>query len=399
MVRMAERLNDRAVKAAKGPAVLIDGKGLRLVIDAAQAKRWRFRYSFGGREREMGLGVYPDVSLAEARATADNARAVLRSKRDPLATVEPAVIPTFGEAADAYVEAMQGQWHNAKHRAQWAMTLTRYAAPIRDVKVNTIDTAAVLKVLEPIWQAKPETASRLRGRIERVLAAETVRGHRSGPNPALWRGHLSELLAKRHQLTRGHHRALAYDVMPAFLEALRDRDATSARALEFAIFTAARSGEVRGMTWAEVDLDAKLWTVPASRMKAGREHRVPLPERAAEILKEFRPLSNEDSNFVFPGQRMGKPLSVMALTMVLRRMNIEATVHGFRSTFRDWAGEVSPFPTNLAEEALAHVIKDKTEAAYARGDMLAKRRPMMEAWAAWCAPRKGAGVVPFRKGA
>jgi len=276
------------------------------------------------------------------------------------------------------------------------MTLTVYAATLRDKPVDTIETADVLAVLRPIWQAKPETASRVRGRIERVLSAAKAKGYRNGENPAAWRGHLDNLLPKRAHLSRGHHAAMDYKGVSAFVGDLRERDAMAARALEYTILTAARSGEVLGSVWSEIDLDAKVWTIPPERMKAAREHRVPLSARALEILLEAK--SARVSDFVFPGRVSGKPLSVMAFEMVLRRMRIEnVTVHGFRSAFRDWAGEETHFARELAEHALAHVLGDRAEQAYRRGNALEKRRALMEAWAAFCEPRQPAGnITPIR---
>jgi integrase len=250
--------------------------------------------------------------------------------------------------------------------------------------------------LKPLWNEKSETASRLRGRIERVLDAAKAQGLRSGENPARWRGHLDQLLPKRQRLTRGHHAAMSYAELPVFIINLQARQATAALALEFAILTAARSGEVLGARWDEFDLDRAVWTIPATRMKAGREHRVPLSRRALKILKAMR--EARDSDFVFPGQKSGKPLSVMALEMVLRRMKIDdVTVHGFRSAFRDWAAECTNFTNEVCEAALAHVIENKAEAAYRRGDLFDKRRKLMEAWAAYCATPKAGKVVAFRR--
>ena len=274
------------------------------------------------------------------------------------------------------------------------MTLTVYAEPLRAKLIDRIETADILAVLQPIWQTKPETASRLRGRIERVLNAAKAKGYRTGENPATWRGHLENLLPKPSRLSRGHHAAMRYQDVPAFVARLREREAMAGLALEFAILTATRSGEVLGARWSEIDLDAKVWTIPPERMKAAREHRVPLSERTVAILKQMETARTGD--FVFPGQRVDKPLSVMAMEMVLRRMDIEnATVHGFRSAFRDWAGNVTHFPRELAEHALAHVIGDKAEQAYRRSDALERRRALMEAWAGHC---EGSGnVLAFKR--
>jgi integrase len=263
--------------------------------------------------------------------------------------------------------------------------------------VDTIITDDVLAVLKPIWQAKAETASRLRGRIEKVLDAAKAKGFRDGENPARWRGHLDHLLPKPSKLERGHHAAMPYEDVAAFMGELRQREAMAARALEFCILTAARSGEVLGLRWSEVDLDKALWTVPAERMKAGRTHRVPLCDGAVVILKQLAETGTGE--FVFAGHKPGMPLSNMAMEMMLRRMKIEnATVHGFRSSFRDWAGNVSSFPREVVETALAHVIGDKTEQAYRRSDALEKRRKLMEAWAAYCGPKASSNLVQIRKG-
>jgi integrase len=290
---------------------------------------------------------------------------------------------------------MRRSWRNAKHAAQWEMTLRKYAAPLRRLPVNQITTDDVLSVLKPVWNEKPETASRLRGRMERVLDAAKAQGFRNGENPARWRGHLDQLLPKRQRLTRGHHAAMPYADIPGFMANLRARQSIAARALEFVIVTAARSSEVLGAQWEEFDLDREVWTVPAGRMKGGRQHRVPLSRSALKILKEMQKC--RDGDFVFPGQRPNTSLSVMALQMVLRRMRIEnATVHGFRSTFRDWAAECTNYPNEVCEAALAHLIENKAEAAYRRGDLFEKRRKLMETWGSYCsAPNARGNVLAF----
>jgi integrase len=291
---------------------------------------------------------------------------------------------------------MRPSWRNEKHAAQWEMTLRDYAAPLRRLPVDKITTDDVLSVLKPLWNAKPETASRLRGRIERVLDAAKAKGLRSGENPARWRGHLDQLLPKRQRLTRGHHAAMPYADVPSFMGDLRSRQATSALALEFAILTAARSGEVLGARWDEFDVERAVWIVPAGRMKAGREHRVPLSRRALQIVKELH--KTRTNEFVFPGEKAGRPLSGMALEMVLRRMRVEdATVHGFRSSFRDWAAECTSSANEVCEAALAHVIENKAEAAYRRGDLFEKRRRLMDAWALYCTTPKMGKVVPISR--
>jgi integrase len=290
---------------------------------------------------------------------------------------------------------MSSSWRNAKHRSQWTMTLTVYCGPLRSKPVAEVGIEDVLTVLQPLWTAKPETASRLRGRIERVLDFARARGQRSGENPARWRGHLDALLPKRAKLTRGHHKAMPFDDVPAFMSSLRERDGVAPLALEFAILTAARSGEVLGARWDEINLDAGLWTVPAARMKGSRAHRVPLSERAVEILRQME--QARISEFVFPGLKHNRPLSGMALEMVLRRMKVDVTVHGFRSAFRDWAGERTTFPREIAEAALAHLVGDAVERAYRRGDALEKRRRLMDAWARFCEPKESADVITIRR--
>ena len=306
--------------------------------------------------------------------------------------------PTFGQVADDFLSAKQSEWRNAKHRAQWEMTLQRYCAPLRSRPVDEIDTAAVLEVLKPLWASIPETASRLRGRIETVLDAARARGliGQHEANPARWRGHLDKLLPKRQKLTRGHHAAMPFADVPQFMASLRKRDAVAALALEFTILTAARTGEALGARWDEIDFEQSIWTVPAARMKGGRIHRVALSGPALAVLEKLD--AGRTSEYVFPGQRPGKPLSEMAMEMILRRMKADgATVHGFRSSFRDWCGEVSTFPREVAEAALAHVAGDQTERAYRRGDALEKRRALMDAWATYCEPKSGNVVsIPSR---
>ncbi|MGE0235879.1 tyrosine-type recombinase/integrase [Methylocystis sp.] len=397
---MAGKLTARAAATTK-PGRYGDGGGLWLVVSPTGARKWVYRFTWQARVTEMGLGSADLVSLAEARAKAGDARKTLANRCNPIkarreAAKASAGKPTFGEVADGLIATKQSEWRNEKHRAQWRMTLETYAAPLRSRPVDQIDTEAVLAVLKPIWFEKPETASRLRGRIEAVLDAAKAQGHRTGENPAAWRGHLLHLLPTRQKLSRGHHAAMAYDDVPAFVARLRERDALAAMALELCILTATRSGEVLGARWSEIDLKAKVWTVPAGRTKAAREHRIPLSGRALAI---FETLANaRTGDFVFPGQREGKPLSNMAMEMVLRRMGVESvTVHGFRSAFRDWAGNETHFPREVAEAALAHVIGDKAEQAYRRSDALEKRRELMTAWSNHCEPKDGSNVVPMTR--
>jgi integrase len=395
-----EKLTARAAAGAK-PGRYCDGRGLWLVVSPSGARKWVVRFTFAGRVTEMGLGGR-GTTLAEARKKADEARKVIAAGRNPIETKREAerlaaAKPTFGKCADALLAAKASEWRNEKHRQQWAMTLETHAAPLRSRPVDEIDTEAVLGVLQPLWRATPETASRLRGRIEAVLDAARAKGYisRNEANPARWRGHLDKLLAKRQKLTRGHHAAMAFDDVPEFIVKLRERQATAAMALEFLILTAARSGEVLGARWAEFDLESKVWTIPAARMKAEREHRVPLSSRALAILEAVA--KGRTGVFVFPGQRPGKPLSGMAMEMVLRRMSVDVTVHGFRSSFRDWGGEATSFPRELAEAALAHVSGDATGRAYRRGDALDKRRGLMEAWANFCEPKAGSNVLSITR--
>ena len=384
------------------------GDNLYLSITKAGSKRWVFLYAFGGQRRELGLGSAANghVTLAQAREKAIEARKVINSGDDPVKVMGKSAraiaergFPSFGSFADDYLTAHGPKFRNDKHKAQWTLTLTTYCAPIRSKPVNEIDTADVLKVLQPIWAKIPETASRLRGRIENVLDSAKAQGFRDGlENPARWKGHLKSILPARQRLTRGHHAALPYDDLPALLTALRGKQATAALALELCILTATRSGEILNATWAEFDFAKGVWTIPATRMKAGQEHRVPLTARALDILQSLQKLKLSHNDHVFAGNAQGKPLSNMAMAMLLKRMGqTEITVHGFRSTFRDWASEQTSFAHEVCEMALAHTIGNKAEAAYRRGDLFEKRRKLMDAWAAFCEPQTSAKVVPLRK--
>jgi integrase len=396
------RLTARTVATLKKPGRHADGGGLYLKIDISGAKRWVFMWErkIGDRrvQREAGLGSIHAVPLAKAREIAASYRAILADGGDPIedrqkARIEKQGRKTFGDVANDLLEDKGPGWSNAKHRAQWRMTLEVYAKPLWGLPVDGIDTAAVLGVLRPIWNDKAETASRLRGRIEAVLDAAKAQGLRSGENPAAWRGNLAHLLPKSAKLSaRGNHAAMPYKTVAAFVAKLRERKAIAAAALEFLILTAARTGEVLNAEWSEFDLENKVWTVPAKRMKANRDHRVPLSPRTVEIIEGLAKFRTGD--FVFPGRRLDKPLSNMALGTVLQRMDIQdATVHGFRSAFRDWCGEETHFPREIAEAALAHVIGDKAERAYRRGDALEKRRALMAEWAAFLDGADEANVV------
>jgi len=413
--KLHNALTPLQVKTAK-PGRHADGGGLHLLVKENGARSWVYRFMLKGRARDMGLGAAsgPEaISLSAARDKADALRMKVKSGVDPLTerhreaanalvAAQAAKIAgiTFKTVAEDYVAANQDSWRNAKHRQQWQNTLATYVYPvIGNLPVADVGTAHVLQILEPIWKVKAETASRVRGRIETVLDAAKARGYREGENPARWRGHIAQILPARARLTRGHHKALAYEKIPEFFVGLRERDATAALALEFTILTAARTGEVIRATWSEVDLDKSVWTIPAQRMKAGKEHRIPLSPRAAAILNEVQPLNTTGSDGcpLFPTTEGGE-LSSMAMTMLLRRMKIDATVHGFRSGFRDWAAECTGYAHEVCEMALAHVIGNKAEAAYRRGDMFEKRRRLLADWATYCASDGAAGtkVTPIR---
>jgi len=381
-------MTDRRLKALADPGRYGDGGGLYIRVRGADAKAWAFLYRHGGAWNEIGLGPYPAVSLARAREIAAEYRTALASGGDPKAIRDaektPKREPTFAEAAADYMKALAPGWRNAKHRYQWEQTLgPDYCGPIIGKRVADVGLDDVLAVLQPVWQTKPETASRLRGRIERVLDAAKVRGWRTGENPGRWRGNLDSLLPKRRKReTVVHLPAMPFDDVPAFVARLRQSDAISARALEFLILTAARSGEVLGATWGEMDLDAGLWVIPKERMKAKKEHRIPFSGRALAIVKELS--ETQLGDLVFPGMKPGKPLSAMTLTMAMRRMGVEGVPHGFRSAFRDWAGDRTSFDRETIELALAHQIGNEVERAYRRTDALAKRKGVMEAWASFC---------------
>jgi integrase len=399
------------VKRIRKPGRYSDGGGLYLAVKDTGAKSWAFAWKRGGKRRLRGLGSTDDVMLAEARELAADCRRLVRQGRDPASVrADRAGVPTFGDCARQLIEAKEPGWRNAKHRYQWRATLLGevprgdgkpgkvehdYCARLRPLPVNDVGTAEVLGVVQPIWTSKTETATRLRQRIEAVLDFAKAHHHRDGENPARWRGHLDKILPAPDKLARVVHlAAMPYGDVPAFMTKLRGMDGVGARAVEFAILTAARTGEVRGASRSEFDLVARVWTVPGERMKAGREHRVPLSARAVAILREMEKL--RISEFVFPGFREGRPLSDMALTAVLRRLGADVTVHGFRSSFRDWAGDCTAFARDVVEAALAHVIEDKTEAAYRRSDALEKRRELMQAWASYCEPKAG-NVVSIRR--
>jgi integrase len=389
MTRMLGRLSAVRVQSVRKRGYYGDGGGLYLRVAPGGAKGWIFRYGGRGRRRDMGLGGYPAISLRKARELAGDCRSVLAAGLDPIAArnekraaaaVEAAKAMTFADCASAYINAHEAGWRNPKHRQQWKNTLATYVSPVvGKLPVSAVDTGLVLKVLEPIWTRKPETASRVRGRMEAVLDWAKVRGYRTGENPARWRGHLDHLLPAKAKVRKvEHHAALPYARIGAFLAALRKQNGIAARALEFLVLTATRTGETLGATWNEVDMVAKLWTIP------GKEHRVPLSDATLAVLQQMHDIRHGD--YVFPGGRDRRPLSEMSLLMLLRRMGHgDITAHGFRSTFRDWAAERTTFAREVAEMALAHAIPDAVEAAYRRGDLFDKRRKLMDAWAAYCA--------------
>jgi len=400
-MRSLHKLTTRKVDSVRKKGRYSDGGNLYLVVTAAGTRQWVFRYRWNEGEKEMGLGSAAPgrVSLAMARKLAQAARDALSERKDPMAVRNDAQqslrsIRTFGKVAEEFLKAKSAGWRNPKHRAQWNYSLQTLAAPLHPKQVHRIENTDVLEVLRPLWQSVPETARRLRGRIESVLGFATLKKYRSGGNPARWKDNLKELLSRHDELSRGHHAALPYDQMPEFITDLRARASLAASALEFVILTVCRTNEVLGAQWPEIDFAKKLWTIPASRMKMKRDHRVPLSDRAVEILKQLR--ADQWGPYIFPGLTMKQPLSNMSMLMLLRRMNYKnVTTHGFRSSFRDWTSETTSFPHEVCEQALAHKIKDKSEAAYRRGDMLAKRVKLMDAWAGYIEPRTTNNVIPL----
>ena len=399
---MTGKLNARKVETITKPGRYADGGNLYLTVSDGGSRRWIFLYRWGkaanGKpiRREMGLGSAGkgEVSLAQARQKALEARQQLNAGVDPInhkrqVTDAKRVIPTFGEFADQYLEDHKAKFGNQKHKAQWEMTLgDAYCKSLRSKQLDSIGTADILAVLKPIWSKVPETATRIRQRIEKVLSAARVKAFiqfKDGINPAAWRGHLENLLPARQKLARGHHKALPYEQVADFIESLRQRRSTAALALELCILTATRTSEVLKARWDEFDLEKGVWIIPAVRMKARIEHRVPLSNPALAVLRSLPHLT--DNEHAFPGNKTGKPLSNMAMAMQLRRMKrTDITVHGFRSSFRDWAAEKTSYPHQTCEHALAHQISDKAEAAYRRGDQFQKRRDLMEDWASFAVP-------------
>jgi integrase len=409
MARQTHRLTAIKVTKAKKPGLYGDGDGLYLRVSLSGTKSWIFRYRQSGKLRDMGLGSVQLVTLAEARAAAHEQSKVMLAYRqgatelDPISNrkdlraakrIEATKGITFRECAEAYIAAHKAGWRNVKHRQQWTSTLGTYVYPVLgDLPIRAVDTALVLKVVEPLWSTKTETAARLRGRMESVLDWATARGYRAGENPARWRSHLENLLPEKAKVRRVEHRAaLPYSEIAPFMAQLREEPGIGARALEFAILTAARTSEVLGARWNEFSFSERLWTIPAKRMKAGKEHRVPISKAAMTILETMAAVRQSD--LVFPGARANRLLSHMTMLNALRRMGRrDITPHGFRSAFSDWCAEQTNFPSEVREMALAHAVGDKVEAAYRRGDLFEKRRQLAEAWSRYCDSKPGEGEV------
>ncbi len=405
MPKVAKELSALAVGKLKEPGLHVVGgvPGLGLQVSPTGTRSWVMRVTIMGKRREMGLGPYPLISLSDARNKARETRLAIYQGADPLAEkqaakrAETAVLWTFERCAAEYIKSHRAGWRNPKHAAQWSSTLERYAYPsIGHLPVADVDVRHVVAVLLPIWHTKTETASRVRGRIESVLDWASGRGMRTGLNAAAWKGVLSTQLPARNRLKKPvHHAALDFADAPAFMLRLRAAAGVGALALEFTILTAARSGEVRGAVWSEIDREAMAWTIPAERMKAGKEHRVPLSAAALAVLDRASKIPRlVKTDLVFPSA-LGGMLSDMTLSAVLRRMKVAAVPHGFRSTFRDWTSEMTNYPNTVAEMALAHGVRDKVEAAYRRGDLFEKRRAMMNDWADFLAgdSAKSAGDI------
>lgn len=416
MPKVAKELSALEVKNLPPGSHAVGGvAGLILEVSSTGGKTWLLRVRMGSKRREIGLGGYPSTSLSEARQKARDVRQQIAEGQDPVAQrqaqkaallAQQASLKTFAWCVDSYLDGMEGQWKNAKHAAQWRSTLETYANPIiGKLPVQSIALPHVLEVLNQpqpdkgnaaLWDSKNETASRLRGRVEKVLDWATVHGYRDGLNPARWKGHLDAILKAPNKIQKTeHHKAIPYAEMNPFMKALRQQEGTGARALEFAILCAARSGEVRGATWAEFDLKKGLWTIPGERMKAGKPHTVPLSKQALQLIAAIEPTAGTD--LVFPSPR-GKVLSDMTLTAVMRRMQLEAVPHGFRSTFRTWGGEQTAYPRDMLEFSLAHTLENKVEAAYMHGTQIEKRRKLMQDWADYVdlPQAHGGNVIPLK---
>lgn len=407
MARRPAPLTARKVESLREPGMIADGGGLYFRVTRTGGRGWIFRYMLDGKRRDLGLGPYPAVSLADARERALTARRQVVDKIDPVAERARAALErrktaakamTFAQCAEAYMSAHRAGWRNARHAAQWPASLRDYVYPvIGELPVEAIDVALVMKVIEPLWSTKNETGTRVRGRIEVVLDWAAARGYRQGENPARWRGHLENLLPKPSKVQRvEHHAALPYARLAAVIAELRRQDSVGARALEFLILTAARLGEVIGAGWNEINISDRIWIVPAERMKSGREHRVPLSDGAIAIIEKMQATRVDDS--LFPSSKSGSRISYLPLSLALKKACAEkVTMHGFRSSFRDWCAEQTAFATEVAELALAHQVGTKVEQAYMRSDLFQRRRQLMDAWASFCAtPLVTARVVPIR---
>ncbi len=396
-MHLRNKLNPKKVLSLIKPGVYSDGGGLYMRVRPSGTKSWLFICMIAGRRREIGLGSTLDVSLANARVAASELRTLQLAGQDPAvarkqAKVAAKPIPTFGEAATDLIDGIEGGFKNEKHRKQWRSTIATYAAPILQTRVDQVQNTDILALLQPIWLSKAETASRVRQRIERILDAATVQGHRSGDNPARFKGNLEFLLPRQAKGGESHHEALPYTAVPHFIAKLRERPALAARTLEFVILTAARTNEVLGMKWGEIDFERNVWEVPAERMKAGKAHEVPLSASALRVLKQLKPEQVSPDRLVFRGSH-GSPLSNMAMLNLLKRMETPVTVHGFRSSFRDWAGEETKYAREEIEMALAHTIASKAERAYRRGTALDKRRSLMSDWGAYLESHSGAKMT------
>lgn len=410
MARQLHKLSFKAVEKNSKPGCYADGGGLYLQIGPSGNKSWLFRYMLNRQAREMGLGSVIVVSLARAREKAADCRRLLAERIDPIEArnnarmrqaLETARTVSFAECAELFIKAHKADWKNPKHVDQWQNTINAYCDPVFGATpVQNVDTALVLKALEPIWAAKPETASRVRGRVERVLDWAKARSYRNGENPARWRGHLDKLLPKLEKKKRvKHHPALPFRDIGSFMLKVRAEDGIAARALEFLILTTTRTIETIAARWIELDLEAAMWVIPPERMKAHNEHRVPLSAAAVKLLRSLQTTRRDGEEFVFPGMP-GRHLSNMALLALLRRMGRDdVTVHGFRSTFRDWASETTNYPHEVCEMALAHTVSNAVEAAYRRGDLFEKRRRLMAEWSKYCDGWQVNGaVVPLSPG-
>jgi integrase len=402
-------LSAKKIEHLKKVGYHADGDNLYMQVTSSNAKSWIFRFSFDGKRREMGIGPYPEITLEKARESAIELRRLVKAGIDPIEQrkadqaakrAERNNAVTFAYCAKQYIESHRHGWKNVKHAQQWENTLEQYAYPvIGETIIKDVDTALIMRILQSIWLTKNETAGRLRGRLENILDWAAVQGFRAVENPARWKGHLDNLLASPGKVQkRNHFKALSYSEINALILALRANGSVSAKALEFLILTAARTGEIIGAKWDEIDFDNQLWIVPADRMKAGREHRIPLSSRAFEIVKQMQALKTNDA--IFPGRSKGGFLSNAAMDKLLQQtLGIDATVHGMRSTFRDWASERTAYPPEVCEMALAHTIRNQAEAAYRRGDLIEKRRNLMEDWLKFCNTATDASgeVIPFKR--